>query len=978
MPIQDRAKNVLECLLGSRELRDIPLVFVCHSLGGLVVKQVLRAADGRRNYSAEADAFLDSVKGVVFIATPHTGSGKGTLLDKLRLIVWPSASTLDLVRNNANLRDLNVWYRNWSDRIRHKVFYEKQRTTAGIIVRDDSSDPGLLHIDPVGVDANHLGISKPINDSDLVYIRTRDFIDDEIIPEVRSRTDYGTFEICDLPELPRSRSTSAVPIALRLVILSIVSLLLFKGTQGVFFPPDVLGTPTVAQITGAIRAKSPQVTSAQIEQFIDALRDARGDPSFKHAVEEAKKGNTRVAEGIWRQIYEDREKEQNKARQEQADAARNLAASTVTNNIAEGLSWYRKATILDPDNTAGWRGLGDAALAGGNLLESDQAFHRYLELAHRAGNERETAVGLMGVGDVLRAQGKLGDALKGYRESLAIAERLAASDRSNSGWQRDLSVSYARVGDVQVSQGKLDDALKSYRDGLAIFQRLAASDRSNTIWRHDLSVSYNKVGDVLRAQGKLDDALTGYRESLAIAERLAASDRSNSGWQRDLAVSYNKVGDVLRTQAKFDEGLKSYQNNLVITERLAASDRSNTIWQRDLAVSYYNVGEVLAAQGKLDDALKSYRNDLVITERLAASDRSNTMWQRDLSVSYDKVGDVLVEQGEFDDALKSYRDSLVIRERLAASDRSNTEWQRDLSVSYDKVGDVLVKQGEFDDARKNYRDSLAIRERLVASDRSNTEWQRDIAVSYDKISDVLVAKGKLDDALTSYRDSVAILERLAASDRSNIIWQRDLLVSYNKVGDVLVSQGKLDDALKSYRDSLAIFEPLAASNRNNTEWQRDLSVSYNKVGDVLRAQGRLDDALKSYRDGLAIADRLAASDRSNTQWQNDLQYSISRIGSLAYRFILTRDFATALEVSNLTISLAPGKARFQINRAHALMFLGRADEARLLYLRYRSEKDVLNGKSWETKVIEDFDELQKAGLSNPLMDEIEKRFETGG
>jgi hypothetical protein len=151
MPIQDRAKNVLECLLGRRELRGASLVFVCHSLGGLVVKQVLRAADGRRAYSAETQAFLDSVKGLVFIATPHTGSVQATLLDKLRLIAWPSASTLDLVRNNANLRDLNIWYRNWSGSIHHKVFYEKQGTTAGIIVGDDSSDPGLLHVDPVAI-----------------------------------------------------------------------------------------------------------------------------------------------------------------------------------------------------------------------------------------------------------------------------------------------------------------------------------------------------------------------------------------------------------------------------------------------------------------------------------------------------------------------------------------------------------------------------------------------------------------------------------------------------------------------------------------------------------------------------------------------------------------------------------------------------------------------------------------------------------
>jgi triacylglycerol esterase/lipase EstA (alpha/beta hydrolase family) len=82
MPIQDRAKNVLESLLGCRELRGAPLVFVCHSLGGLVVKQVVRAADGRRAYSTEAQAFLKMVKGIVFVATPHTGSMQARLLQR--------------------------------------------------------------------------------------------------------------------------------------------------------------------------------------------------------------------------------------------------------------------------------------------------------------------------------------------------------------------------------------------------------------------------------------------------------------------------------------------------------------------------------------------------------------------------------------------------------------------------------------------------------------------------------------------------------------------------------------------------------------------------------------------------------------------------------------------------------------------------------------------------------------------------------
>ena len=139
---------------------------------------------------------------------------------------------------------------------------------------------------------------------------------------------------------------------------------------------------------------------------------------------------------------------------------------------------------------------------------------------------------------MLVAQGKLDEALTACRDGLAIAERLAAADRSNTEWQRDLSVSYERVGNVLVAQGKLDEALKAYRDGLAIRERLAAADRSNTQWQRDLSGAFKKVGDVLVAQGKLDEALKSYRDGLAIAERLAKADQTNAQWQFDLVTSH--------------------------------------------------------------------------------------------------------------------------------------------------------------------------------------------------------------------------------------------------------------------------------------------------------------------------------------------------------------------------------------------------------------------------------------------------------
>jgi hypothetical protein len=56
------------------------------------------------------------------------------------------------------------------------------------------------------------------------------------------------------------------------------------------------------------------------------------------------------------------------------------------------------------------------------------------------------------------------------------------------------------------------------------------------------------------------------------------------------------------------------------------------------------------------------------------------------------------------------------------------------------------------------------------------------------------------------------------------------------------------------------------------------------------------------------------------------------------------------------------------------MFLGRVDEARALYLKYRGQQQVQGDKSWEAVVLEDFAKIQKAGLTHPLMQEIEKAF----
>ena len=402
-----------------------------------------------------------------------------------------------------------------------------------------------------------------------------------------------------------------------------------------------------------------------------------------------------------------------------------------------------------------------------------------------------------------------------------ITARLA--DAVGDAGQADAAYGYTQAGDILFTLGRSDEALKSFRDGLAIRDRLAKADPGNAGWQYDLGISNEGIGDVQIAQGDLAAALKSYEAKREIISRLAKADPGNAGWQRDLPVSYDRVGDVLVAQGNLPEALNSFRDGLAIRDRLAKADPGNAGWQRDLSVSYSKVGDVLVAQGNLPRRRNHSATGSRSATVSAKADPGNAGWQRDLSVAYDCVGDVLVAQGNLPEALKSFRDGLAISDRLAKADPGNAGWQRDLSVSYEKVGDVQVAQGNLPEALKSFRDGLAIADRLAKADPGNAGWQRDLSVWYNKVGDVQVAQGNLPEALKSFRDGLAITDCLAKADPGNAGWQRDLSVSYAKLASVYLKAEQLAKAGEALAAGRAIISRLVAQFPDWSQWRQDLS-----------------------------------------------------------------------------------------------------------------------------------------------------------
>ena len=175
MPLFDQASNLLgwldSCNLGKR-----PLIFIAHSMGGFLVKKMLRSANNFDYYKG----IIEQTKGIVFLATPHTGTHLAKLIDNIGLIARTTVSVEELKAHHPQLRELNEWYREnvRSLEIATKVYYETQPVKGILVVDEDSANPGIEGVKPVAIPKNHIDLCKPESQNNLVYLGVKKFIEE--------------------------------------------------------------------------------------------------------------------------------------------------------------------------------------------------------------------------------------------------------------------------------------------------------------------------------------------------------------------------------------------------------------------------------------------------------------------------------------------------------------------------------------------------------------------------------------------------------------------------------------------------------------------------------------------------------------------------------------------------------------------------------------------------------------------------------
>ncbi|XP_022905286.1 protein SERAC1 isoform X2 [Onthophagus taurus] len=172
LSLDERTEDLMEKLLQAG-VGKRPIVWVAHSMGGLLVKNLLIKAEteGDENYMN----ILNNTKGIVFYSTPHKGSKIANLNPPTCLVVLPSVEVQELREESPNLKSMHEAFLELLQKYSMRIisFIETKSTVVTALkfnfrmVESASGNPGVGEVFEVPLD--HLGICKPINRESFLY-----------------------------------------------------------------------------------------------------------------------------------------------------------------------------------------------------------------------------------------------------------------------------------------------------------------------------------------------------------------------------------------------------------------------------------------------------------------------------------------------------------------------------------------------------------------------------------------------------------------------------------------------------------------------------------------------------------------------------------------------------------------------------------------------------------------------------------------
>lgn len=198
-----------------------------------------------------------------------------------------------------------------------------------------------------------------------------------------------------------------------------------------------------------------------------------------------------------------------------------------------------------PENSIGWKALGNLLLMQGHPWQAAQALTEAARLAPADAQVHHN------LGSAFLGLERFGEAEAGYRQALAL--------------KPDYIQAHNNLGIALMNLGRLEEAEAGYRQALAL--------------KPDFAEAHNNLGNILKDLERFVESEASYRQALAL--------------RPDFAEAYQNLGDLLLKLERYEEAEASCRQALAL--------------KPDYGQAHSGLGDVLLKRGRLSDAITSYR-----------------------------------------------------------------------------------------------------------------------------------------------------------------------------------------------------------------------------------------------------------------------------------------------------------------------------------------------------------------------------------
>jgi tetratricopeptide (TPR) repeat protein len=643
-----------------------------------------------------------------------------------------------------------------------------------------------------------------------------------------------------------------------------------------------------------------------------------------------------------------------------------LAAKLV--EVAEQFKALKATAAAEPgddSSTTALKADAQKAIDAGDLAKADGLLAQ-AETAQKKARDRL----VLNLAETSAKRGEIALTRLHYGEAAQHFADAAATFAADSAYEDKRAAYLERQADALYQQGYEfgdDGALRSAIELQKRLVELFPRARKPVDWtriQHNLGLQLYTLGARESGTAMLEESVAAYREVLTEL----SPERTPLDWasaENNLGNSLLAIGEKQTGGTKLDEAIAAYREALKARPR----QRVPLDWaatETGLGNGLYAIGIRGSGTAGLEEAVAAYRAALQESTR----DRAPLIWatlQNNLGNALGELGTRQKDTGKLEDAVTAYREALKERAR----ERFPIDWATTQYNLADTLTRFAAGATEIDSLKQAVTAYRAALEELTQQ-RAALYWARaqtNLGNTLFRIGKAEAGTGTLEEAVTAYRE--------ASKEWTHESSAQDWAMEQNNIGDVLweISQRvsgpqALQEAIVAYQNVLQIRERL----KDPVGWARAQvsaclslwTLGYRLADHAKQAAGAA--ACHDAQDTLMII--IKARDSIPVAYTHQAGEAM---GAFSYLFIFIHDYQAALDAADTVLATFSDLDWVNVNRAHALMFLGRSDEAKKIYLGQR-RPNTNDSDSWRASIRSDFGSFRKAGLALPLMDDVERAF----